>query len=417
MLATIDVEASLCYPATKASMPRKQSLSRKDQLRFILLSLTSSAAWVPLHPPTIWTSRRKFSTIHLQRQVRDFLSNTMDVPPDFDFHQGLHEPELGVNLGIWIMGSLATLFLALRLYCRIYRMAGAWYDDYVLFAAWLTLMAGDASISYVLRRGFGTGPLVPDDVPLCYALYIIFSTWALTLTKTSWAITLLRLTEGWRKWVCWFAIATLLALGTATSFQSFSSACGAPTEEKWTLPGGCWSLEASLGFSMFAGAYNALMEIILAFLPWKLIWNLRLAQAEKIGICVSMSLGVIAACIAVVRLVITSTIALDDNLWYTITIVALLAQIEQSTTIIACSIPILRALLQNVCRVSAHAARCSSESHDWALHRNGSSGSTIARLPPTQIVQTREVTIEYVGDKPHAGEVQLETLNRAEKQL
>ncbi|KAI1495271.1 hypothetical protein F5X96DRAFT_612854 [Biscogniauxia mediterranea] len=341
----------------------------------------------------------------------------MDVPPDFDFHQGLHDPELGVNLGIWIMGSLATLFLALRLYCRIYRMTGAWYDDYVLFAAWLALMAGDASFSYNLRRGLGTGPLVPDDVPLCYALYFIFLTWGLTLTKTSWAITLLRLTEGWRKGVCWFSIATLLAIGTATSFQSFASACGSPTEDKWTLPGGCWPLQAHLDLSIFAGAYNSLMEIILAFLPWKLIWNLRLAQAEKIGICVSMSLGVVAACISVVRLVIISTTTLDENIWYTTTIIDLLAQIEQSTTIIACSIPILRTLLQNVYRESAHAARCSSESHDWALHRNDNSGSTIARLPPSQIVQTREVTIEYVGDKPRAEALQLETLNRAVKQV
>ncbi|KAI0595800.1 hypothetical protein F4775DRAFT_594927 [Biscogniauxia sp. FL1348] len=341
----------------------------------------------------------------------------MDVPPDFDYHQGLHAPELGVNLGIWITGSLATLFLSLRLYCRICRMTGAWYDDYVLFAAWLTLMAGDASISYMLRRGLGTGPLAPDDAMLCYSVYVIFSTWALTLTKTSWAMTLLRLTEGWQKWVCWFAIVTLLAIGTATSFQSFASACGSPSEEKWTLPGGCWSLEASVGVSMFAGGYNALMEIILAFLPWKLIWNLRLAKAEKIGICVSMSLGVIAACIAVARLVVQSTIALDENIWYTLTIIALMSQIEQSTTIIACSIPILRALLQNVRRVSGRAARCSSESHDWALRRNGSSGSTFGQMPSSHIVQTREVTVEYVGDKPRVGEVQLETLNRAEKQV
>ncbi|KAI5923811.1 hypothetical protein F4810DRAFT_194831 [Camillea tinctor] len=341
----------------------------------------------------------------------------MDVPPDFDYHQGLHEPELGVNLGMWIMGGLATLFLALRLYCRICRMTGAWYDDYVLFAAWLMLMAGDASISYMLRRGLGTGPLVPDDVPLCYALYIIFSTWALTLTKTSWAMTLLRLTERWQKWVCWFAIATLLAIGIATSFQSFSSSCGSPTEGKWTLPGGCWSLQADLGLSIFAGGYNALMEILLAFLPWRLIWNLHLARAEKVGICISMSLGVIAACIAIVRLILTSTIAINVDLWYTITIVALLSQIEQSMTIIACSIPILRALLLHVRRESAHTARNSSESHAWALRRNESSGSTIARPAASHIVQTTEVTVEYDGGKRRPGGLQLDTLSRAEKQV
>ncbi|KAI1499427.1 hypothetical protein F5X99DRAFT_430697 [Biscogniauxia marginata] len=343
----------------------------------------------------------------------------MDSQQDVDYYQDLHHPELGVNLGIWLIGGIATLFLALRLYCRVYRMTGACADDYVLFVAWLALMAGDSAISYMLRRGFGTGPLVSHDVALGYAIYVLFSTWALTLTKTSWAITLLKITNGWQKWVCWFAIVTLLAAGVVSSFQSFASSCGSPTADKWTLPGGCWSLDADLGLSSFIGGYNALMELILAFLPWRIIWNLRLARAEKIGICISMSLGVIAAIVAIARIVVTSTVSIGVDVWYTLSIIALLSQVEQAITVIACSIPILRALLRSVRRESAAqaAANNSTESHAWALRHNGSSDSAVTRPPASHIVQTREVTIEYVGDKRYPGGLRLETLNQAEKQV
>lgn len=40
-------------------------------------------------------------------------------------------------------------------------------------------------------------------------------------------------------------------------------------------------------------AYSAIMDVILAFLPWKLIWSLRMKLKEKIGVVLAMSLGVL----------------------------------------------------------------------------------------------------------------------------
>ena len=38
--------------------------------------------------------------------------------------------------------------------------------------------------------------------------------------------------------------------------------------------------------------YSALMDFVLAFLPWKLVWSLQMRKKEKFGVAVAMSLGV-----------------------------------------------------------------------------------------------------------------------------
>lgn len=39
--------------------------------------------------------------------------------------------------------------------------------------------------------------------------------------------------------------------------------------------------------------WSAIMDISLALIPWKIIWNLQMRPAEKIGVCIAMSLGVL----------------------------------------------------------------------------------------------------------------------------
>ncbi len=34
------------------------------------------------------------------------------------------------------------------------------------------------------------------------------------------------------------------------------------------------------------------MDFVLAFLPWKIVWNLQMKNKEKFGVAAAMSLGV-----------------------------------------------------------------------------------------------------------------------------
>lgn len=38
---------------------------------------------------------------------------------------------------VWPLAALSTLFLALRLYCKLSRRHRLWWDDYILLAGWV----------------------------------------------------------------------------------------------------------------------------------------------------------------------------------------------------------------------------------------------------------------------------------------
>jgi hypothetical protein len=42
------------------------------------------------------------------------------------------------NVGLWSLFAGATLFLALRVWCKVTRRHGLWYDDYILIFAWVS---------------------------------------------------------------------------------------------------------------------------------------------------------------------------------------------------------------------------------------------------------------------------------------
>lgn len=47
-------------------------------------------------------------------------------------------PQVELNAGLWSLFAGATVFLFLRLYCKLTRRHGLWYDDYVLIVAWVS---------------------------------------------------------------------------------------------------------------------------------------------------------------------------------------------------------------------------------------------------------------------------------------
>ncbi len=43
-----------------------------------------------------------------------------------------------INLTLWSLGSVAAIWLAVRVYCKFARRRGLWWDDYVLIASWVS---------------------------------------------------------------------------------------------------------------------------------------------------------------------------------------------------------------------------------------------------------------------------------------
>jgi hypothetical protein len=89
------------------------------------------------------------------------------------------------------------------------------------------------------------------------------------------------------------------------------------------------------------------MDIVLAIIPWKIIWSLTMNKKEKFGVLVAMSMGIFAGVTSIVKITTLPGIGNSDFTEATTQLV-ILATAESAITIMAASIPILRALIRDV---------------------------------------------------------------------
>jgi len=150
----------------------------------------------------------------------------------------------------------------------------------------------------VVSLGFGKypmyiNPLVFPMMGLYANLGQMFGILAVLWSKTSFAITLLRLTEGKTKFFIWFVIVSMnVSLGLLALFTWVQCT---PVAKSWNkrLDGTCWDISAVNGYNIFTGVYSGACDIVLAMLPWRLIWNLQMKKKEKFGVGIAMSMGLL----------------------------------------------------------------------------------------------------------------------------
>ncbi|KAI1758234.1 hypothetical protein F4782DRAFT_477099 [Xylaria castorea] len=255
-----------------------------------------------------------------------------------------------VEACVWSLAVLSAGWLALRLYLKIRRHRGLWWDDHFLAISWVCVVLSNASTSAAISLGWAT-PLLevsPSNWPrILLILYIsgVFSLLAAAISKTSFALTLLRISNGWVKCVVWFAIFTVnVVMGLSIIFNWVQCT---PVEKNFNIfiPGSCWPKETLIGYNTFVAGYSGVMDILLALLPWKIIWNMNMSRKERFGAICAMSLGILAGTISLVKIyAVTGTIQSNLNSSIQLTVLSIA---ETSVTIMAASIPILRALARD----------------------------------------------------------------------
>ncbi|KAK4641831.1 hypothetical protein QC761_504290 [Podospora bellae-mahoneyi] len=256
-----------------------------------------------------------------------------------------------INFTIWFLTALSAAFLALRVYSKSLRHRGLWWDDHVLIASWIALALSCAFVSVSVTYGFGRSLSLFNFKNLnIYLLYCnlagTFSILAACWSKTSFAITILRISNGWMKWLVWFIIVTVnLSLGVAIALTWGQCT---PIAKIWqpNLEGSCWSKHYQVRYNIFTAIYSGAMDIVLALLPWRIIWKLTMNKKEKFGVLVAMSMGVFAGVTSIIKITQLPSIS-DASFTESTTQLAILAAAEGAITIVAASIPILRALLKH----------------------------------------------------------------------
>ncbi|TID01702.1 hypothetical protein CH35J_004721 [Colletotrichum higginsianum] len=253
-----------------------------------------------------------------------------------------------VHSTTWTMFFVASVFLGLRVYSRVRNSGvGLKADDWVLIAGWVFLMLASANASWLMSIFLHRGNLT--KITLARTHHNLQSV-ALGLTKTSFGITLVRLMPGgWEAKLIWGLIITMNLQFAVHIIATWQAICGAPDQAHI---GGdrCWRLDQSVTFTIFSALYSATCDLILALLPWKMIFNLQMKRSERISIAVALSMGVLAGVTGIMKAVqgrMLIDVRSPDYL-YNQAIYWIWSMAEPNVTIISASIPVLRGFVRSV---------------------------------------------------------------------
>lgn len=198
----------------------------------------------------------------------------------------------------WVETGVAAIFLGLRLYVKLTAHRKLYWDDFLLAASWLALVAFSGTAVNGVHYGLGKHNAQNDfhdngkELQLTVIIASVFSALGAAWSKTSFAVTLLRLTKGIMHQIIWFAIVSMNIVLIFNAVLQFLWC--QPASAAWNSGRGgtCWSKNVIIYYSVAAASYSAAMDILLAMVPWSVVMNLKMHMKEKIGVALCMSLGV-----------------------------------------------------------------------------------------------------------------------------
>ncbi|CAK7225607.1 hypothetical protein SCUCBS95973_005923 [Sporothrix curviconia] len=320
---------------------------------------------------------------------------------------GLSHDNYGPQLVVLTIALVlaSALFLALRIYLKVSHRRGLWYDDYLLVASWIALTAG--VILNVVDVGYGYGRHSWDVAPAHFGNIVTNGTISGTVillaacwSKTSFAFTLLRLPIGWMRALVWTIIITLNVLMHMSALSIWIECPFGAVTSKEAEARICIPIPVAVESGIVVGGYSAAVDFTLALLPWKFLWNLQMQRRDKLGVLVAMSMGVFAGLSAVIKTTKLTTLESSDLIdsvqlasWGTA---------EVGVTIMAASIPILRALFRPGSRASMPDMGYGADGATTAAQRRGAAAAEAATTTTTATIQpvqpTRSFTLAKRSD-------------------
>ncbi|KAH8714089.1 hypothetical protein GQ44DRAFT_689115 [Phaeosphaeriaceae sp. PMI808] len=324
-----------------------------------------------------------------------------------------------VLIACWIVTILAAIFLGFRIYVKLSRRCGLWKDDYLLIISWVAALMQAIFTTVWVSYGYGmqAQDIDPRNMPMLSLVGNILPTFgvaAASLSKTSFAITLLKFTKGWMKNLIWLIILSMnIVMWLSALFVWISCT---PVAKGWhpDLDGACWNQNSLMIYFMFASAYSATMDFALSLLPSILFWNVQMKRKEKIGVIVAMSVGFFAGIVTIIKTVYIpqAYVGINDHSAQ-ITIWSL---VEPTFTIIAASISVLRVFFKEhklsigyFYRSGTKKSECYSKNQHYTtvVSETGQARPEISHQPDDcsdrgilggqNIVQTCEISVEYTS--------------------
>ncbi|KAK3900422.1 hypothetical protein C8A05DRAFT_35945 [Staphylotrichum tortipilum] len=282
------------------------------------------------------------------------LSGYLAAPSELTATGPLPHDDAGpkINAVFWVLSIVSGIFMMARLWAKRMRRKAYWWDDWLLLMSWLVNLVGVCIISYCISLGLGkhSWDISPGNfVPLAKAfnitatMSIVASIWS----KTSFALTILRLTNGWLRRLVWFLIVTTnVAMGVSALINWIHCT---PIQRLWDyqVEGSCWPNNIMLHYDVFSSAYSGAVDISLVAIAWKLLLSLNMDGVEKIGATVAMSMGVFAGITSFIKTAQMWDHMFSDDFYDSVGVM-LWSNAEITVTIMAASIPVLRAFFYDI---------------------------------------------------------------------
>ncbi|KAM0281667.1 hypothetical protein ACHAQH_003398 [Verticillium albo-atrum] len=236
--------------------------------------------------------------------------------------------------------------------------------------------------TYIVTLGFGQHIWTISEenlktINLNTIMVATFGILATTLSKTSFAITLYRIsTNQWMKWLLIFIIVTInISMNLVWIFGLVKCTPFAKVLDR-NHPGTCWDRTKLLRFQLFAAYYSAILDFVLAFLPWQIIMGMSMRRRERLGVAVAMSLGAIAGITGIVKAVLVVSMTSTDFTYARVDL-TIWTLTEPAASIMAVSIPVLRMLYHEL--KSSHARSNNNRSNPYAGQTGAGAASTDAK--------------------------------------
>lgn len=141
-------------------------------------------------------------------------------------------------------------------------------------------------------------------------------------------------------------------------------------------------------------AYSAAMDFALALIPWIMMWSLQMKKAEKIGLSLAMSLGILAGIAAAVKTSYLNDIARSTDFTYSAANLLIWAGCETAVTIMGSSIPYFRLALREVKKKSISRSKYAGS---YPLGDGGTQSGAPRSVDPSKTPQTGRTVIVESG--------------------
>ncbi|KAH7021215.1 uncharacterized protein B0I36DRAFT_252528 [Microdochium trichocladiopsis] len=271
---------------------------------------------------------------------------------DDDVVHDFVSPWVELNIGLWALFAATTIFLASRIWIKVTRRYGLWYDDYILVVSWIVLVVTDSLIVHQFATGYILENSAQKWDDRMHILINVTSCGTLigqSLTKTAFAVTLLRLSKTWQRHLLWFCIVTMNSYMVVKVILQWAKVCGSKSTDVYYRFDLCLDKNFRDDFKAGGNIYNIVMDFVFATFPWFLIRGVDMRRFEKIGLCAVMSLGMLVAVVSAIRVSWKDEGNERDTLYiYRNGISQVWYSSEVTGTIIVQCIPILRPVLRDV---------------------------------------------------------------------